>query len=951
MKITHLKVNHLVNPLGYDIPRPAISYVVEETIGKRQKKVQVLVSLQEDFSSVLFDSGEMENLVNTGVALPIRMEPETRYYWKVRVWADNGDWGESGTAWFETPKGGEWEADWITPKAPKETQVFLSKRISITKPVKKARMYMVGLGVYELYINGEKQGEECLLPGFCDYDAWIPYQTFEIGLSPGGAETSEGEKTSGKGMASRDIEIKILLGDGWYKGWFGLCKTRENYGDALACIGELHIWYEDGTRERVCTDTTWKAGRSKIVSSGIYPGEVYDATLKEQECFDVKKADLDKGKLTPRINPPIRVHERIKPVEVLHTPAGETVLDMGQIMTGWLEFCCRAKAGKKIFFQFGEILQEGNFYNANLRTARAEFTYISDGIERLVGQHFTFYGFRYVKITGWEGEVNAEDFRGLVIHSEMEETGYIETSDPLVNRLFQNIRWGQKGNFLDVPTDCPQRDERCGWTGDAQVFSGTACYNMDVYAFYTKYGRDIYDGQRKLGGSVPDVAPMANFPGHGSTAWGDAATIIPWNVYLHYGNKEILAGQYESCKAWVDYMKSQDDRYGGKRLWQSGFHYGDWLALDGNIRGGVYGATDPYLISSAYYYYSTTIVAKAAKVLGKEEDAAFYGCLAGEIKEAFIREYFTPTGRLSVDTMTAYVLTLYLGLVPEENRERACEGLLGRLKKNRYHLGTGFVGTPYLCRVLTENGMNDLAYHLLLEKGYPGWLYEVEMGATTVWERWDSVLPDGKISGTEMNSLNHYAYGSIAEWMYRNMAGIQPLEESPGFKRFRIAPSPSYRLSWVRAVLRSAGGRIESGWRIENGELHLKFVIPFDTQAVLVLPDARLSEIKECLESQEGILGKTQAGRHVELQVEAGTYTFSYQPSIPYRKTYSLDSPMEELLENERVRKLLEEYSVYYEDMPFKEQLYTLGELLNGPFSRISLEEQKILDKKLREID
>lgn len=931
MRITHLKVNHLVNPMGYDLRRPSVSYVAEDTKGKRQTKAQIQVALDEGFDRMVYDSGERGDISNTGFLLPVETKPETRYFWRVKVWADNGEEAVSEAAWFETGKGGEWKADWITPKADKELQVSVEKAFTVSKPVKRARMYMTGLGLYELYINGVKQGDECLLPGYCDFDTWIQYQTYELKLEQG------------------ENKIEVLLGDGWYKGWFGLRKDHENYGDRLACIGELHLQYEDGTEETILTDTGWKARKSRVVYSGIYPGEVYDASLDTSELFDVEVLDLDKGKLSERLSPAIRVHERIKPVEVIHTPAGETVLDMGQNMVGWLSFKCRAPKGTRLFFQFGEILQEGNFYNENLRTAKAEFTYIADGRECEVRQHFTFYGFRFVKIQGWEGELDPEDFTGLVIHSEIEEIGHIETADPLVNQLFHNAKWGQKGNFLDVPTDCPQRDERYGWTGDAQIFSGTACFNTDTYAFYTKYGFDVYAEQKKYNGSVPDVVPSTNYPGDGSTAWGEAATIIPWNVYLHYGDREILVRQYDSMKAWVDYMRGEDKKYGDKYLWQSGFHYGDWLALDGNVDGGVYGATDPFLISSGYYYYSTNITAKAAAVLGKEEDAAYYRQLADRIREAFINEYFSPAGRLCVDTMTAYVVVLYMGLTPDFAYENVCRGLLNKLKKNRYHLNTGFVGTPYLCRVLSENDMNDLAYHLLMEKGFPGWLYEVLMGATTVWERWNSVMPDGKISGTEMNSLNHYSYGSIVEWMYRNMAGINPSEEGPGFKKFRIAPVPNYQISAVKAELRSAAGKIESQWELKDGKLHMKFTVPFDSQAVLILPDA----CAETLDiSQNGILTAVQKGRNAELTVEAGKYVFSYSPTTPYRKIYSIDSPMEELKENEKTRKILEEdYFAYCPKLPFEKELYTLEELLNGPFTYLPYDRQKALDARLREVE
>ena len=522
-------------------------------------------------------------------------------------------------------------------------------------------------------------------------------------------------------------------------------------------------------------------------------------------------------------------------------------------------------------------------------------------------------------------------------------------------------------------------------------FSGTACFNMDTYAFYTKYGKDIYAEQQKLNGSVPDVVPVANYPGDASTAWGEAATVIPWNVYLHYGDKGILKRQYASMKAWVDYMKGEDDRSGGKRLWQSGFHYGDWLALDGNVEGGVYGATDPHLIASGYYYHSTMIVAKAAKILGKEADAEAYRTLAEEIRNAFIREYFTPAGNLSVDTMTAYVVVLYMGLTPDYAYERVCRGLLNKLKKNRYHLNTGFVGTPYLCRMLSENGMNDLAYHLLLEKGFPGWLYEVLMGATTVWERWNSVLPDGKISGTEMNSLNHYAYGSIVEWMYRNMLGIQPMEEGAGFKKFRVAPAPNYQISWAKGCLRSAAGMIKSSWRIDGKKLKIIVTVPFDAEAEIALPDADVNEIRRLLGAGEnamqrqpgagegcgdsdagrvsstqggssadavcessdsnnsGIRRITQTGSSVTVEAEAGTYVFEYEPTKPYRKVYSIDSPMEELMENPKTRKILEEnYLCRFKNIPFEKELFTLEELMNGPFTSLPREEWEALDAKLR---
>ena len=934
MKITHCKLNHLTNPMGYDFSGATISYVVEQARGVEQRSARVRVAADDGFNEILYDSGERADIVSTAFELPIALKPMTRYYWRVQVTDDTGDSAVSDVQWFETGKtvsgqGGDWQAQWITPDADKSVQAVVFKDIPVDRPVSRARAYVVGLGLYELSLNGEKQGEECLLPGFCAYDSWIQYQTFALDLKPG------------------DNRLALTLGDGWYKGNYGLRIREENYGDRLAALAEIHIWYADGSEAVIGTDETWRAKRSQIVASGIYNGEVYDATLDDSEVLGVKPIDLGYERLSPRLSPPIGIHERITPIEVIHTPAGETVLDMGQNMVGWLGFNCAAPRGTKIHMQFGEILQDGCFYNDNLRTAKAEFTYISDGEPRFVRQHFTFYGFRFVKVEGWTGEIDPADFTGLVIHSEMDVRGDVVTADPLVNQLVRNARWGMKGNFVDVPTDCPQRDERYGWTGDAQIFSGTACYFMDTYAFYAKFGKDLWLEQAKLDGSVPDVVPVANYPGDASTAWADAATVIPWNVYLHSGDKDILRRQYDSMKAWVDYMKRQDDADGSKRLWLTGTHYADWLALDGSWPGGVFGATDPGLIASGYYFYSADIVAKSARILGREADAEAYRKLADEIRDAFRREYFTPTGRLAVDTMTAYVVALYFGLAPQDSLPRMRSGLLNKLQKNFYHLETGFVGTPYLCRVLSENGMNDIAYHLLLEKGYPGWLYEVLMGATTIWERWNSVEPDGRISGTEMNSLNHYSYGSIVEWMFRDMAGINPVEDAPGFKRFRVAPKPNYQIGSAEATLDSAAGRIVSGWRLEGGRLSFRFVVPFDAKAEIVLPDADAEVIRAQCDTEV-----RQIGSDAVLTVGAGEYAFEYAPTTPYRKVYSLDSTWEEIKANPATYEIaVREFHFKEDHIPFEKELCTLREMSWGPFTSLTQAERDRFDALLRAVE
>jgi alpha-L-rhamnosidase len=416
-----------------------------------------------------------------------------------------------------------------------------------------------------------------------------------------------------------------------------------------------------------------------------------------------------------------------------------------------------------------------------------------------------------------------------------------------------------------------------GWTGDAQVFSGTACYNMDTYGFFNKYLFDLGKEQESRGGMVPYVVPAVNLAGGGSSAWGDAATIIPWNVYLHYGDKAILKQQFESMKGWVDYIKRVDDASGAARLWTVGFHYGDWLALDGDDPKSAFGGTETSFISSAYYAYSAGLVAKAAKVLGKNELSKEYEKLSKDIKEAIGEEYFTKKGRLAINTQTAHIISLFMDLVPKRYRARTIKDLKAKLNKDKNYLKTGFVGTTYACRTLSENGLNELAYTLLLNKDYPSWIYSVTMGATTIWERWNSILPDGKISDTGMNSLNHYAYGSIVEWMYRNMAGINPVEEAPGFKKARLAPMPDLRFKYVKASLASAAGLYESQWSIDDKEqITYKFVVPFNATARVVLPNVKLEDVKlngSPLKNME--LPSWERGNNTCIDLYAGRWEFT----------------------------------------------------------------------------
>jgi len=555
--------------------------------------------------------------------------------------------------------------------------------------------------------------------------------------------------------------------------------------------------------------------------------------------------DSVEAKVVAPAGPPVKAIEEIRPVKVIKTPAGDTVLDMGQNMVGWMRFRLSAAAGTTVTLRHAEVLdKDGNFYTENLRSAKQTIRYTSNGgsVEAFE-PHFTFQGFRYVAVSGWPGEVKPEDFVGVVVHSAMARTGTFESSSALLNQLEHNILWGQKGNFLDVPTDCPQRDERLGWTGDAQVFAATASFNHDTASFYTKWLKDVALDQED-DGAVPFVIPNAlthdtRKGAAASAGWADVATVLPWTVYQAFGDRRILEQQYPSMKAWVEYMRRQaGDRY----IWSSGFSFGDWLAYattDSDYPGAT---TDKDFLQTAYFAYSTELLAKTAAVLEKNEDAAEYAALERQIKAAFLREFVTENGRISPNTQTAYALALSFNLLPPAARKIAAERLAADVKKFG-HLTTGFLGTPVLCQALSDNGYMDEAYMLLNRQEYPSWLYPVTKGATTIWERWDGIKPDGSFQNPQMNSFNHYAYGAIGEWMYRVVAGIQIDEKNPGYKHMVIAPHPGGGLTYAKASVDSMYGLVASGWEKSGEKLTVRVQIPANTTATVKLPNGTVEEV------------------------------------------------------------------------------------------------------------
>lgn len=885
-KIYAAKTNHITNPVGFYMEQIVFSWKVKECEGKKQKNARILISKEKDFSEILFDTKEAE-LDSCGTKVNFQTAPYTRYYWKVIVTTDQGEVVGSDVQFFETAKQDEaWTGKWITCSWKEGRHPIFSKLVSTEKEVERARLYICGLGLYEAYFTSnkigkpEKIGKEYLAPYCNNYDQWIQYQTYDV---------TEQMKAGG--------ELSVLLGDGWYKGRFGFSQPEKKcfFGDAWKLIAEVHVDYVDGSKEVIGTDESWKVTESKISFSNIYDGEKRDDTLPDVPESAALFAEEPKGRLMERLSLPVMVHKEMKPIELIHTPAGEQVFDLGQEITGIFKFHVKEPVGTEILIQTGEVLQDGNFYNGNLRTAKSEYHYISDGTEKEIVPHFTYYGYRYVKVSGVTN-LSCDDFTALVLCSDYEKTGRLETGHELVNQLISNVEWGMRGNFLDVPTDCPQRDERMGWTGDTQVFSATASYLADTYAFYRKFLYDMYQEQLLTDGMVPEVVPTFG-PSKTSCAWGDAACIIPWNVYLFSGDKTILEQQIDSMKAWVDYIRKVDGEHHG---WRNSFHYGDWLALDrpGAKEGNVYGATDEAYIADVYYAASAQIVAKAAGVLGKSELQKEYQEIADQQWKVVKDEYFTATGRCAIKTQTGLTLALKYHL--SENETMTAKMLKTLFRQNKYKLNTGFIGTPLLCNILTENGMSDIAYQLLLNEEFPGWLYEVKLGATTVWERWNSLDESGHVSSTGMNSLNHYSYGAVLEWVYRHAAGIDVTEQNPGGRKMKIYPKINAELGYVDASYDSACGTYQSSWKILDGnKIQLRFFVPFGCKAEISLPYAPDSVYEE---KENPLFANVKDGVCL---VEAGNYEVTYEAVVPLKKTYSVDSTMEEILSNPKTRSFL----------------------------------------------
>lgn len=882
LSVSNLNCEHLNNPLGLDVTSPRFGWhLVSDIRNTKQIAYEIQVGLDEnmyDENLLIWKSGKV--LSDSSVHVTYkgkRLKAGEKYFWKVRVWDNHSNISKwSKTAFWQMGKldSTDWAAKWIQHGFPEDslrTCPLFRKTFSLNKKIKSAYAYITAHGLYESFINGKRIGDAYLTPGWTSYNKRLQYQVYDVA-----------------GLLSKDENvIGSVLGNGWYRG-LGSRNNRNAYGKETALLFQLDVTFTDGSKQSIISDASWKCSTGGIINPDIYNGETVDARLEKNGWLTnyyndsnwsaVKEANYSLRNLVSTYNEPITKHEVFLPKKLITTPKGEKIIDFGQNLVGWVQVKIKGNEGDKIVIKHAEVLDKhGNFYTDNLRSAKAEAVYILKGsVEETFEPRFTFFGFRFIKIEGINGEINPENLKAIVLHSNMTPTGNFSCSDSLINQLQHNILWGQKGNFLDVPTDCPQRDERLGWTGDAQVFSRTASFNMNVNNFFAKWLKDLSADQLP-NGVVPWVIPNVLKSPNPSSGWSDAATIISWNMYLAYGDKRILENQYSSMKEWVEYMRANSKN----DLFTSPFHFGDWLFFSPDVDDiGRAAVTDKSLIGQCFYSFSTQLLINAAKVLNKKEDVTFYTDLLSKIKSTFMNEFVTPNGKLVSSTQTAYVLALQFDMLPESIRKQAADRLIENIKSYGDHLTTGFLGTPYLCHVLSRFGYTDVAYKLLFQQTYPSWLYPVKMGATTIWERWNGIKPDGTFHTPNMNSFNHYAYGAIGDWLYRVVCGIDTENENPGYKVIKIDPHTGNGLSWAEASLETYYGKITSHWKNTDSKFELNVEIPNNTSALIYLPAESVENIFESGKSiaMNKEIEFTQSDNNKSLiKVGSGKYLFSVQ--------------------------------------------------------------------------
>ena len=857
LTVTRTRTELLEQPLGIGTRSPRFSWVLESSRrGAKPAGYRIEVATSElllrAHRADLWDSGAVDSVETSGIVYRGKSLPSRQLaYWRVKAWDDRGAIAESATSRFETGllEAADWTASWIAPKqregaatrpasrpyatvADKSPELaparLLHKRFAIDKPITRARLYASALGLYEARLNGVKIGNGVLDPGWTDYTQAVPYQCYDLG-----AELRQGENVLG-----------AMLADGWYAGYVGWGRQRSHYGSDPALVMELIVDHVDGSTTRVATDASWRSGDGPILAADLLMGETYDARNEIGGWDSIGGPDLPYAttvvqpntRLRAQVGPQMARTQELKAKAMQEPKPGIHVFDLGQNIVGWARLAVRAAAGTRVQLRFAEVVEpDGTLYTKNLRLATATDVYVTKGSGIEVWEpSFTFHGFRYVEVTGLSERPALEAVTGIVVHSELRSTLRFRSNDPWIDKLHENIEWGQRGNFLGVPTDCPQRDERLGWMGDAQIFVRTACLLTDAQGFYEKWLQDVMESQSPEG-AFPDVAPRIAHKGDGAPAWGDAGVIVPWALWRAYGDRGTLAACYPSMRRWVEYVLAANPDL----IWKNKVanNYGDWLQV------GV--ETPKDLIATAYFAHSAELVGRAASALGKATDAERFMALAGKIKSAFCAAFLAEDGKLAGDTQTAYVLALRFALVPEQRRKALADHLARDVVRRGNKLTTGFVGAGHLLPALSEAGRSELAHALMLQDQFPSWLYTVKNGATTIWERWDGWRHDKGFQDPGMNSFNHYAFGAVGEWLYGNLAGIAQAEDSVGWDRIVIRPEPGKAFVKVEAAYESRHGWIESRWRIDGERFHLDVRIPVGATAVVHVPTHDAMQVSE----------------------------------------------------------------------------------------------------------
>ena len=772
-----------------------------------------------------------------------------------------------------------------------EPASYLRHEFEVDRLPVRASLQVTAVGLIEPHLNGSVVGEEVLAPGWTSYRHRLMVSSHDV----------TGDIVTGTNAWG------AVLGEGWALGRLGWEGVRNHYSDRPAAWMRLELEFADGSIDVVSTDTGFRAGTGGVRSNSIYDGETFDARL-EQDGWDrpgfdetgwggVQVFDWPAESLVDPIAPPMRRIEELEPVAVLTTPSGRTVVDFGQNISGWVRITVEGSAGTEIVLRHAEVMTAGEADFETIRTALAtdRYTLHGDGSETWEPR-FTFHGFRYVEVTGWPGELTADALRAVVVHSDMTRTGWLETSDPLLNRLHANAVWSMRDNFVGVPTDCPQRDERLGWTGDINAFAPTAAFLYDVRGVLGSWLRDLAAEQRESG-NVPWVVPdVLSTPSSPTALWSDVAVSLPWTLYREYGDEQILADAYESMAAFIRQVAGLLDENG---LWSTGFQYGDWLDPDAPDNNPAGGKTDRHLVASAYLCRTTREMADTARILGRVEDAREFESLSERVRSAFLDEYVSTTGRVVNETATAYALAITFGLLDERQRKRAGDRLAEIVAKAGYTISTGFAGTPLVTDALSSTGHLDEAYLMLLETKCPSFLYPVTMGATTIWERWDSVRPDGGINPSGMTSLNHYALGAVVDWMHRTIGGLTAVE--PGYRRMRIAPQPGTALTSATLRHTTVHGEVRVQWAIVARAVELSISIPAGTDAEVVLPL-----------HPDGLIVAVQAGEH------RWTYELG---EVAERPTLTLESTLRDVADDATAwRRFTEVFGRHFPGVPLDAQ-------------------------------